>query len=169
MRFNEFKESIKTTSTDWVSKADLEMPSALGQDSTAQSGSTDTPNSSIPNDSGGKPVNGPVSSPFGHRARGQHNGTDFAVPVGTPVQSPLSGVVSRTGSDNMNGNFVVVKNGAEENFFLHLSQIKVSNGQQVKKGDIIGLSGNTGLSTGPHLHWEKRIAGRPVDPMSNVG
>lgn len=108
---------------------------------------------------------GRISDTFGSRG-GAHNGVDIAVPIGTPVQSPLSGVVSRTGSDNLNGNFVVVKSGNEENFFLHLSQIKVSNGQQIKKGDVVGLSGNTGKSTGPHLHWEKHVAGRPVNPMA---
>jgi len=121
-----------------------------------------------PNDSGGMPVNGTVTSKFGWRMRGHHNGVDIAVPVGTPVKSPLSGVVSKTGSDNMNGNFVAVKNGNEENLFLHLSKINVSNGQQVKKGDVIGLSGSTGHSTGPHLHWEKRVAGNAVDPMTTA-
>jgi murein DD-endopeptidase MepM/ murein hydrolase activator NlpD len=52
---------------------------------------------------------------------------------------------------------------------LHLSQVKVSAGETVKQGQVVALSGNTGHSTGPHLHWSKRIAGQTVDPMANVG
>jgi murein DD-endopeptidase MepM/ murein hydrolase activator NlpD len=116
-----------------------------------------------------KPVNAKSGSPFGPRHGEAHNGTDFPVPVGTPVKAPQSGIVSRTGSDSMNGNFVVVKSGSNEHFLLHLSQINVTNGQRVNKGEVVGLSGNTGRSTGPHLHWELHVAGRPVDPMSNIG
>lgn len=137
-------------------------------DGTPQQSADGTPMPQQGNAPGGMPVSGTVTSPFGSRG-GTHNGTDIAVPVGTPIQAPQDGVVSRTGSDNMNGNFVVVKTGNEENLFLHLSKIGVSNGQQVKKGQVIGLSGNTGKSTGPHLHWEKHVSGRPVDPMRNVG
>jgi murein DD-endopeptidase len=98
-----------------------------------------------------------------------HLGTDFAVPIGTPVKAPQDGVVSRTGSDNMNGTFVEIDSGGVIHSLLHLSQSKVTSGQQVKKGQVVGLSGNTGYSTGPHLHWSKRVAGRPVDPMANIG
>jgi murein DD-endopeptidase MepM/ murein hydrolase activator NlpD len=120
-------------------------------------------------DASGKPVDAAAGSPFGMRNGKPHNGTDFPVPTGTPVRSPENGEVSRTGSDNMNGNFVVIKSGSNEHFLLHLSKINVSNGQSVKQGEVIGLSGNTGHSTGPHLHWEKRVSGRPVDPMANIG
>ena len=124
---------------------------------------------STTSDTSGKPVNAAAGSPFGMRNGKPHNGTDFPVPTGTPVKSPENGVVSRTGSDNMNGNFVVIKSGNTEHFLLHLSKINVSNGQTVKQGEVVGLSGNTGHSTGPHLHWEKHISGRPVNPMSNIG
>lgn len=116
-----------------------------------------------------KPVNARSGSPFGPRHGEAHNGTDFPVPQGTPVRAPQSGIIARTGSDNMNGNFVVVKSGSNEHFLLHLSKINVSNGQRVNKGEVVGLSGNTGRSTGPHLHWELHVAGRPVDPMSHIG
>jgi len=115
------------------------------------------------------PVNAPISSPFGKRASGMHLGTDFAVPVGTPVKSPQDGVVTKTGSDNMNGIYVQIDSNGIVHSLLHLSQSKVTDGQKVKKGQVVGLSGNTGYSTGPHLHWSKRVSGRPVDPMSNVG
>lgn len=115
------------------------------------------------------PVNAPVSSPFGRRASGMHLGTDFAVPVGTPVRAPQDGTVTRTGQDNMNGIFVEINSGNVVHLLLHLSKSKVSSGEQVRQGQVVALSGNTGHSTGPHLHWSKRVAGRPVDPMSNVG
>lgn len=124
---------------------------------------------STTSDTSGKPVNAAAGSPFGMRNGKPHNGTDFPLPTGTPIKSPENGVVSRTGSDNMNGNFVVIKSGNTEHFLLHLSKINVSNGQTVKQGEVVGLSGNTGHSTGPHLHWEKHISGRPVNPMSNIG
>ena len=113
------------------------------------------------------PVNGPVSSHFGMRARGPHNGTDFAVPTGTPIKSPQDGVVSRAGNTGGGeGTFVIVDAGGEVHKFFHLSKILVQQGEKVKAGQTIGLSGNTGLSTGPHLHWEKHVAGRPVNPLA---
>jgi murein DD-endopeptidase MepM/ murein hydrolase activator NlpD len=116
-----------------------------------------------------KPVNASPGSPFGPRHGQAHNGTDFPVPQGTSVRAPQSGIISQTGSDKMNGNYVVVKSGSNKHFLLHLSQINVSNGQRVNKGEVVGLSGNTGHSTGPHLHWELHVAGSPVDPMSHIG
>lgn len=115
------------------------------------------------------PVKGPISSPFGRRPSGMHLGTDFAVPIGTPVRAPQDGIVTRTGQDNMNGIFVEINSGNTVHLLLHLSKSKVSSGEQVRQGQVVALSGNTGHSTGPHLHWSKRIAGRPVDPMANVG
>jgi murein DD-endopeptidase MepM/ murein hydrolase activator NlpD len=122
----------------------------------------------------GLPVKGQVSSPFGHRTSvgnaHNHNGTDFAVVVGTPVVAPADGVVKSAG-DNGGGEgvFVILDAGDAVHKFFHLSQIKVKSGQKVSKGEILALSGNTGYSTGPHLHWEKHVAGRPVDPMANIG
>jgi murein DD-endopeptidase MepM/ murein hydrolase activator NlpD len=116
-----------------------------------------------------KPVSASAGSPFGPRHGRPHNGTDFPVPVGTPIKAPEDGVVKKVGSDNMNGNHVVISSGKNEHWLLHLSKINVSNGQTVKQGDVVGLSGNTGRSTGPHLHWELHVAGTPVNPMSNIG
>jgi len=175
MRYKEFATS---------ESIDRFMGSILGAPSNAisdivdkVSGTKDTSNTpdktqpDSPGSSDGEilPVKGPVSSPFGKRSSGMHLGTDFAVPIGTPVKAPQDGVVSRTGSDNMNGTFVEINSGGVIHSLLHLSQSKVTSGQQVKKGQVVGLSGNTGHSTGPHLHWSKRVAGRPVDPMANIG
>jgi murein DD-endopeptidase MepM/ murein hydrolase activator NlpD len=120
------------------------------------------------------PVNGRVSSPFGYRTLGgdskNHNGTDFAVPVGTPVVAPESGTISRSGNKGgPEGTFVVLDASGIVHKFFHLSKIMVEPGESVDKGQTIGLSGNTGRSTGAHLHWEKHVAGLPVDPMSDMG
>lgn len=117
----------------------------------------------------GLPVNGPITSGFGRRARGMHYGTDFGVPVGTPVVSPSDGVVWMAGWGGDAGNMVAINSGNVQHKLMHLSQVKVKAGDTVKRGQVVGLSGNTGYSTGPHLHWSKYIAGQPVDPMKNVG
>ena len=113
-----------------------------------------------------RPVDANPGSPFGPRRGQQHNGQDFPVPNGTPVKAPEDGTIRKTGSDRMNGNHVVITSGDHEHWLLHLSKINVTSGEQVKQGDVVGLSGNTGHSTGPHLHWELHVAGRPVNPLS---
>jgi murein DD-endopeptidase MepM/ murein hydrolase activator NlpD len=116
------------------------------------------------------PVSGPISSPFGHRARGNHLGTDFAVPTGTPVNAPANGIIQSAGTNGGHaGTYVILDAGGTVHKFFHLSKIMVKSGDHVSQGDVIGLTGNTGLSTGPHLHWEKHVAGRAVDPMGNIG
>ena len=122
----------------------------------------------------GVPVKGRVSSPFGYRtsvgSAHNHLGTDFAVPEGTPVHAPQSGVIKSAGhSSGHEGNYVILDAGGVVHKFFHLSKVMVGSGDKVNSGDVVGLSGNTGYSTGPHLHWEKHIAGRPVDPMANIG
>jgi murein DD-endopeptidase MepM/ murein hydrolase activator NlpD len=119
------------------------------------------------------PVDGPVSSPFGYRTSvgkaHSHNGTDFAVPVGTEVVAPTDGVITRAGnSQGSEGTYVILDANGVVHKFFHLSKILVKIGDQVSAGEVIALSGNSGYSTGPHLHWETHVAGRPVDPMRNV-
>lgn len=122
----------------------------------------------------GLPVKGRVSSPFGYRTSvgkaHNHLGTDFAVVVGTPVVAPDDGVVKSAGeSGGSAGVAVILDTGDAIHKFFHLSQIKVRPGERVRKGETLALSGNTGYSTGPHLHWEKHVNGKPVDPMANIG
>ena len=150
--------------------SDKKSADDASSDNTSDTPSTDNKDQSTKPSSGEiLPVSGPISSPFGRRASGMHLGTDFAVPIGTPVKAPQDGIISRTGQDNMNGIFVEINSGNTVHLLLHLSKSKVSSGENVKQGQVVALSGNTGYSTGPHLHWSKRIAGRPVDPMANVG
>jgi murein DD-endopeptidase MepM/ murein hydrolase activator NlpD len=175
MRFQEFKvkENIAPFMQAMIGGNVSPFSSVMSseKDKTSNDSKTDTTDNTqtTKSDSSGKPIDAAAGSPFGMRNGKPHNGTDFPTPIGTPVKAPESGLISRTGSDKMNGNFVVIKSGDTDHFLLHLSKINVSDGQRVKQGEVVGLSGNTGHSTGPHLHWEKRVAGRPVDPMSNVG
>lgn len=95
-----------------------------------------------------------------------HNGTDFAVGVGTKVYSIGDGIVQRAGYHPAAGNYIVIKHGRKYTTrYLHLSKIYVRKGQRIKMGRLIGKSGNTGRSTGPHLHYEFHINGKPVNAM----
>ncbi|MDN3702428.1 peptidoglycan DD-metalloendopeptidase family protein [Vibrio artabrorum] len=96
-----------------------------------------------------------------------HNGTDFAVPVGTPVQATGDGKVIMTRKHPYAGNYVVIQHGSTyKTRYLHLSKILVRKGQAVSRGQRIGLSGKTGRVTGPHLHYELIERGRPVNAMT---
>jgi len=96
-----------------------------------------------------------------------HMGVDYAAPVGTPVISVADGVVAESGFQGAYGNKVVIQHNANQSTaYAHLSRISVRKGQTVKQGDIVGAVGSTGLSTGPHLHFEFRINGRHVDPLT---
>ena len=103
------------------------------------------------------------------KKEGVHTGADFAVAVGTQVKSAISGTVVEVQYGNKSfGNFVRVKNSDIVTTYAHCSTLKVKEGDKVKQGDIIALSGNTGKSSGPHLHFEVSKGGRLVDPMKLV-
>jgi len=98
----------------------------------------------------------------GHR---RHNGVDLAAPTGTPVYAPADGLVSRADAFGSYGNYISLEHGGDlQTRFGHLSGFAVSAGERVSKGQLIGYVGTTGRSTGPHLHYEVRVAGDPVDP-----
>lgn len=95
-----------------------------------------------------------------------HNGTDFATPVGTPVLATGDGVVTRVTKHPYAGLYIVIDHGEKyRTRFLHLSKALVHKGQTVSRGQKIALSGNSGRSTGAHLHYELHINGRPVNAM----
>lgn len=114
-----------------------------------------------------------ISSPFNpyrkHPITGRvspHNGTDFATPVGTPVYATGDGVVVRALHHPLAGNYIIIRHGREYmTRYLHLNKILVKKGQKVSMGDKIALSGNTGRSTGPHLHYELIKNGHAVNSM----
>lgn len=96
-----------------------------------------------------------------------HNGIDFAVSRGTTVLSIGEGEVVIAKYSGSAGNYIAIRHGRQYmTKYMHLDKILVKAGQQVKKGDRIGLSGNTGRSTGPHLHYELHIDGKPVNPLT---
>lgn len=118
------------------------------------------------------PVRGWVTSPFGRRIspiNGKlqfHEGIDIAVQIGTPVAAPADGVVIKAGFEAGYGNMVELSHGyGLKSVFGHNSRLNVKPGQHVKRGDVIAYSGNTGSSTGPHVHYEVRVNGLPVNPV----
>lgn len=113
-----------------------------------------------------------LTSQFGMRThpvlggRRQHHGIDLAAPSGTPVYATADGIVSMAQYYGAYGNYVQIEHGGEiQTRFAHLSQVAVPDGARVKKGQLIGHVGSTGRSTGPHLHYEVRMAGAPVNPL----
>jgi murein DD-endopeptidase MepM/ murein hydrolase activator NlpD len=96
-----------------------------------------------------------------------HPGLDVAVPMGTPIRAAGGGVVAEAGSDVEYGRFVLINHPeGYQTMYGHTSRILVSAGEEVRAGQVIGLSGSTGRSTAPHLHFETRRAGRPIDPRT---
>ena len=115
-----------------------------------------------------------VSSPFNlkrlhpvtHRLA-PHNGVDLATPIDTPILSTGDGIVKRIGNHPYAGKYIEIDHGGSHTTrYLHLHKILVHKGAQVKRGQRIALSGNTGRTTGPHIHFEFRINGRPVNPLT---
>ena len=119
------------------------------------------------------PASGHISSPFGYRrnpfggwSREFHNGIDIACGHGSAVRATALGTVTYAGWDGYWGRRVEISHGhGVVTFYAHNSRLTVRVGQTVNKGDIIAYSGNTGRSTGSHLHYGAFIDGRPVDPM----
>ena len=122
------------------------------------------------------PVDGArISSKFGYRihpirkTRRMHTGVDYAAPTGTPVKATADGTVVRAGVAGGYGNMVEVQHSdGTTSRYAHLHTFRTSVGQPVKQGQVIGLVGSTGMSTGPHLHFEIRKNGSPVDPLGMI-
>ena len=95
-----------------------------------------------------------------------HAGLDFAAPSGTPVFAATSGTVTTAGPSGGYGNLVVVTSGTIATYYAHHSTLAVTAGQQVQAGQLLGAVGSTGKSTGPHLHFEVRVAGATTDPAA---
>ncbi|WP_253715832.1 M23 family metallopeptidase [Bdellovibrio bacteriovorus] len=122
-----------------------------------------------------KPAKGWITSRFGYRISpfsgksALHAGLDIAAAPGSPVYAPADGVVVFASYDESYGKLISIDYGyGVTTRFAHLSQIYVQVGQRVNKWDVVGAVGNTGRSTGPHLHYEVRINGTPVDPINFI-
>ena len=122
------------------------------------------------------PKRWPLSVPS-YRTRGlavgdtneAHAGIDLAVPVGSEIRATGGGRVIQTGNDPNYGLFIRITHGAGyESMYGHLSRLVVARGDAVTEGQVIGLSGNTGRSTAPHLHFEIRVNGRSINPLTLV-
>jgi murein DD-endopeptidase MepM/ murein hydrolase activator NlpD len=102
-----------------------------------------------------------------HKTWRAHLGVDYGAPTGTPVRAVGDGVVDFAGVQNGYGNVVVVQHpGNRQTLYAHLSRIHVRKGQRVSQSDTVGLVGATGWATGPHLHFEFKVGGKQVDPMT---
>ena len=119
------------------------------------------------------PVRGAVNSEFGRRkspwgeAIEHHSGLDIAAQMGTPVKAPATATVVFAGPGGEYGLCVILDHGNEvKSLYGHLSKIHVRQGQRVERGNVIALSGNTGRSSGPHLHYEVHVKGQPVNPRA---
>ena len=113
------------------------------------------------------PARGKITSGFGRRGVKNHNGIDIALPTGTPVKAADGGTVTFSGRQGSYGYLVIIDHGeGYTSYYGHNSKNLVSKGDKVHKGQTIALSGNTGRSTGPHLHFEVRKFGVPVNPIN---
>jgi murein DD-endopeptidase MepM/ murein hydrolase activator NlpD len=118
------------------------------------------------------PVRGWITSPFGNRTSPFsgilkfHEGLDIAAQTGTPVMAPADGVVVKAGFSTGYGNMVEISHGyGIKTLFAHNSRLNVKAGQRIRRGDVISYVGDSGSSTGPHLHYEVRLNGLPVNPV----
>ena len=118
------------------------------------------------------PLQGTVTSPFGYRihpiygTRLFHNGVDIAADSGTPIVAALKGKVATAEYSDSYGNYVVVDHGKGlSTLYAHCSELQVQEGQTVQKGETVGLVGSTGVSTGPHLHFEVRRGEYRINPQ----
>jgi murein DD-endopeptidase MepM/ murein hydrolase activator NlpD len=118
------------------------------------------------------PVRGWVTSPFGNRLSPFsgilkfHEGMDIAAQTGTPIVAPAEGVIMKAGFSTGYGNMVEISHGyGIKTLFAHNSRLNVKAGQRVRRGDVIAYVGDSGSSTGPHLHYEVRVNGLPVNPV----
>ena len=124
----------------------------------------------------GMPIGGPIDissefgvrrNPFGGYSYENHEGTDFVGPYGTPILATADGVVGRADYYGGYGNTVTLKHGyGYETLYAHMSEVAVESGARVKRGDVLGYLGNTGRSSGPHLHYGVYYKGEAINPRN---
>ena len=113
------------------------------------------------------PIEGTITSSFGWRKAGYHHGIDIANKIGTPIRAAAAGTVSFTGYKSVYGLTVIVDHpDGKQTLYAHAQKTFVRKGEQVKQGDTIAAVGMTGVTTGPHVHFEVRVGTRASDPIS---
>ena len=181
-RYNEQREQARqaptTSGTQSTTPSGTRLASAAfeaNQSSTSPSGQADARQTGAPDATSSStelvtPTSGRVTSPFGMRSMGDHKGIDYGVPEGTPIIAAQSGTIVEVRESPSYGNMIRIRgdNGVDT-LYAHLSSFGVQQGQQVTAGQQIALSGNTGRSTGPHLHFEAIRNGNRIDPAPLLG
>lgn len=120
------------------------------------------------------PLDGVVTSPFGERVHPVfntskfHTGIDIDAEMGTPIKSSTKGSVKEVGEDEYNGKFVRIQSGSYEVVYAHCFKILVEQGQKINQGDVIAEVGDTGITSGSHLHFEIKENGEPVNPVDKL-
>ena len=164
---NKLTDLSKLTSAEQAEAGEIDALQAASNDIAARIRAAQVGETSTPSSAGLIwPVSGPITSPFGWRWGRMHQGIDIGVPMGTPIKAAAAGTIIYCGWESGYGNLTVIDNGGNlATAYGHQSSIAVRCGEQVAQGQVIGYVGCTGHCTGPHLHFEVRINGSPVDPM----
>ncbi|WP_371876495.1 LysM peptidoglycan-binding domain-containing M23 family metallopeptidase [Pyxidicoccus fallax] len=116
------------------------------------------------------PLKGVLYGRFGKKGREPHDGIDLAAPSGTPVKTAQEGTVLYAGEQRGYGNIVIVDHGKNIiTLYAHNRELRVRTGQRVLRGQVIATVGESGKTSGPHLHFEVRLDGKPVDPLEYLG
>lgn len=164
---NKLTDLSKLTSAEQAEAGEIDALQAASNDIAARIRAAQVGQTSTPSSAGLIwPVSGPITSPFGWRWGRMHQGIDIGVPMGTPIKAAAAGTIIYCGWESGYGNLTVIDHGGNlATAYGHQSSIAVSCGEQVAQGQVIGYVGCTGHCTGPHLHFEVRVGGNPVDPM----
>ena len=164
---NKLTDLSKLTSAEQAEAGEIDALQAASNDIAARIRAAQVGESSTPSSAGLIwPVSGPITSPFGWRWGRMHQGIDIGVPMGTPIKAAAAGTIIYCGWESGYGNLTVIDHGGNlATAYGHQSSIAVTCGEHVAQGQVIGYVGCTGHCTGPHLHFEVRVGGNPVDPM----
>jgi murein DD-endopeptidase MepM/ murein hydrolase activator NlpD len=116
------------------------------------------------------PLKGVLYGRFGKKGREPHDGIDLAAPEGTPVKTAQEGTVLYAGEQRGYGHIVIVEHpGGLITLYAHNKDLRVTTGQQVRRAQVVATVGQSGSTSGPHLHFEVRVDGKPVDPLDYLG
>ena len=164
---NKLTDLSKLTSAEQAEAGEIDALQAASNDIAARIRAAQVGESSTPSSAGLIwPLSGPITSPFGWRWGRMHQGIDIGVPMGTPIKAAAAGTIIYCGWESGYGNLTVIDHGGNlATAYGHQSSIAVTCGEHVAQGQVIGYVGCTGHCTGPHLHFEVRVGGNPVDPM----